>query len=303
MKISRKSSEIIPHECIIKLLAIYDSLKKAERRAADLLLEQPEFLANASIAEAAKAAGCSEPTLIRLAKRLDYEGYSDLKRNLGKPNNERAFWFHEGIKAGDTFDDTIEKLYRCAVQGLQDTFSVIDRDGLDRTVDMILNTRVCITYGVGDSAIMARFLQYNLVKMGLMCLFSEDVDFTASTAFHLRKGDAFFAISHSGMSDSTIRMAGRAKMCGANVICITNYPNSPLAKLSDETLLTAVFTEHQYSVNASKRIAEMCILEVIIANIILRGKDRLYNYVEEEPPDLVPDGQTPADAEEPDGRR
>lgn len=282
MNVSRRSAEVIPHDCIIKIYSVYDSLKKAEKRFADFLLKDPEYVATHSIAEVAKASGSSDPTIIRFAKRLDYEGFADLKRSLGSSKNVRAFWYHDGVRGGDTFYDTINKVQQSAIQGLNDTFSFIDRDSLNHAIDLIVGANLRIVYGLGDSAIVARFFQYNLAKMGFITYFSEDVDFISTTAFHLSKDDVFFAISHSGMSETTIRMVNNAKMSGAKVICLTNYANSQLAKLSDVVLTTAVFTEHMYSVNSAKRVAQMCVLEVIIANMILRGQDQMKNYLESE---------------------
>ena len=91
-------------------------------------------------------------------------------------------------------------------------------------------------------------------------------------AFHLGKSDVFFAVSHSGKSDPTLRMARRAKTNGAQVISITNFPASPLAKISDVVLLTAVFSELVYGENTSKRAAEMCVLEILAECMVLKGK-------------------------------
>ena len=93
-----------------------------------------------------------------------------------------------------------------------------------------------LVYGAGDSGIVARAIQYRLAKLGIPIQFSEDVAFTAAMAFRLEENDVFFAVSHSGKSDPTLRMARYAKSNGAQVISITNFPASPLARISDVVL-------------------------------------------------------------------
>ena len=43
IKIEERNLGKIPHSCMVKIQAIYDSLKSAEKKAADLLLEQPDL--------------------------------------------------------------------------------------------------------------------------------------------------------------------------------------------------------------------------------------------------------------------
>ena len=38
MQISKKSLEIIPHDCVVRLFSVYDTLKSSEKKAADLLI-------------------------------------------------------------------------------------------------------------------------------------------------------------------------------------------------------------------------------------------------------------------------
>lgn len=279
--VRKETIEFLPNECIIRLLSIYDTLKKAERSVADLLLNNPSVFAEDNISEVAGAAGCSDPTVVRLLQKLGYEGFADFKKALMRPSNEHASWYHDGVTTSDNFESTMEKILHSAIQGLTDTFKYIDQKQLKDAIRTLLNAERIIIFGVGDSAVTGRFMQYNLAKLGLNAFFSEDTDFTSYLAFLMNENDVFFAISHSGMSETTVKMAERAKTCGGKVICLTNYPKSPLAKISEIVLLTAVFTEHMYSMNSSKRVAQMCVIETIIANLILIGQGKLRNGLNE----------------------
>ncbi|MCK5737232.1 MAG: MurR/RpiR family transcriptional regulator, partial [Spirochaetaceae bacterium] len=65
----------IPHNCVLNLQAVYETLKSAERKAADYILDSPEDIAGLTIVDFAGRAGCSEATIVRLTRRLGYEGY------------------------------------------------------------------------------------------------------------------------------------------------------------------------------------------------------------------------------------
>ena len=57
-------------------------LSPAELRVADLVLAQPRSVLNDPIAEIARAAGVSQPTVIRFCRSLGCEGLSDFKLRL-----------------------------------------------------------------------------------------------------------------------------------------------------------------------------------------------------------------------------
>ncbi len=76
----------VPHGVLIKIRALYDTLKSAERKLVDYLLENPADVEDSTIVEMAGRAGCSEATIVRLSKKLGFEGF---------PRAENGLW-HRG---------------------------------------------------------------------------------------------------------------------------------------------------------------------------------------------------------------
>ena len=56
----------------------------------------------------------------------------------------------------------------------------------------------------------------------------------------------------------------------STVLLITNYPLSPLAKSSDIVLCTATFTPISSGEVMSKRVPELCLMESLYANALIR---------------------------------
>ena len=92
-------------------------------------------------------------------------------------------------------------------------------------------------------------------------------------ASQLAAGDVCVLVSHSGRSRTTEATARRAREMGATVVSITNYPYSPLARMSDYVLTTASFMEHSGEV-ITKRISELVIIESLFISVLLRGGER-----------------------------
>lgn len=272
-----KNIGLIPHSCLVKLQAVYDSLKSAEKKAADLLLCRPDFFSEATIIEAAEAAGCSEATLVRLARKLGYGGYPELKSHLHNESRQDPVAMYTGITTKDSYESVVGKVFQASIQALQDTLDAIDKSEYQKAVDAIASAGRILLCGVGDAANVAFSGFQKLIRTGANVYASSDPDIQLIMASHLKKRDVIMAISHSGRTRSVVDVVKYSKITGATVISITNYPVSPLAKNSDIILLTAAFAEHVKGEIMSKRVAELCLLESLFVNVLLKKKD---TYIE-----------------------
>ena len=60
----------------------YANLRKSEKQAADYILEHMEQAMDLPLDRLAKAAGVSQPTVLRMLKALGYKGYKDFRYQL-----------------------------------------------------------------------------------------------------------------------------------------------------------------------------------------------------------------------------
>lgn len=279
VNIPQESLKIIPHGCVVKLQAVYDSLKSAEKKAADLLINKPAFFAQSTISESANEADCSEATLVRLARKLGYEGYPDLKQCLKGCNVESvdsdAFNLYNNISENDNCRTIVRKVFQYSIQALEDTLNVLDMSEYGKAVEAIAHADRLVFCGVGDAANVARSGFQKFIRTGINVQSAVDPDVQLIAASHLNKGDVLIAISHSGRTKSIVELVKYTKTTGATIVCITNYPVSPLAKNSDIVLLTAAFTEHVNGEVMSKRVTELCIIESLFVNVLIVKKDKL----------------------------
>lgn len=273
--ISEHSTKYIPHHCFVKLQAVYDTLKTAEKKAADLMLSKPEFLAQASIGEAAEEAACSVATFVRLAHRLGYSGYPELKSQLREKEEDVPLQLYEGISPADSYGDVVRKVFQTSIHALNDTLNVLDIEDYGKAVDAIANAGRLVFCGVGDAANVAQSGYQKFIRAGINVQASADPDVQLITASHMKRGDVLVAISHSGRTKSIVEAVKYARTTGATVIAITNYPVSPMAKNADIILLTAAFTEHIKGEIMSKRVAELCMLESLFVNVLLKRQEVL----------------------------
>ena len=263
MNIDQKISEKIPLYCLLKLQAVYDSLKTAERKAADFLLEYPDFLADATITEAARRAGCSEPTFVRLSRKMGLEGFAELKVELTrmkymKNSLDREF---STFSFDDNLIDITKKVFNSSVQALNDTLMIVDEAQYEKAVNSLIGAGKVVFFGVGDAYSVAISAMYKFTRIGYACSATSDADHMLILASQLAPDDVAVLISHSGRSRAVVEAAKQLRKLGRTVIAITNFPISPLAKEAGIVLLTSAFQEHLNGEVMAVRIVQLSIIE------------------------------------------
>ncbi len=260
----------LPRVCRLRILSIYDDLKAAERRAVEMLLNNPDEVPGLTIGEYARRAGCSEATVVRLAKRLGYDGYPQLKRAIVEEPEDSYLGDFESITPDDEPLVVIQKVVDSAVSGLRDTVEVIDQEAYLRAVDAIDSAKKIVFCGLGDGYPVALVASQRFDRVGQPSWAPIDADQQLILASNLGAGNVFVAISHSGRSSTILDALDAASRSGATCVAITNFPGSPIAREADIVLQTAVFTTDWNGEIVSKRIAQMAVVESLFANYLIR---------------------------------
>ncbi|HET6436689.1 MAG TPA: MurR/RpiR family transcriptional regulator [Anaeromyxobacter sp.] len=262
----------IPRNCAVRLQAIYSGLRRAERRAADFLLARPEEIHDLSIVTFAERAGCSEATIVRLSKRMGYEGYPELKAEF-RPSEDGADIFeYRGLRPDDGPVEVMRKILDASAQAISDTASVIDSAAYEAALKALCRARAIMFCGVGNAAVVAQEAYLQWVRIGFPATFAVDPDLQLVLASQLGPGDVLVAISHTGQTRTLLNVVREATRAGATVVGVTNFPLSALAKESHHVLQTAVYTAYISGEIVSKRIAELCIIESLFVNFLMRRK-------------------------------
>ena len=80
-------------EIVERIKADLDSMSGQMQTAARFIMEQPSEVALLSMREQARKAGVPPATMTRLAKRLGFSGYQDLKETYVAAMRDNVAWF------------------------------------------------------------------------------------------------------------------------------------------------------------------------------------------------------------------
>jgi RpiR family transcriptional regulator, carbohydrate utilization regulator len=116
-----------PTSLIESIEQISVSLKKAERRVADLVLQDIEGTTRVSIKAFAAKAQVGEPTVMRFARRTGCKGFSDFKLRLAQDFAVGRMYIEAERKAqSGEVETTARRVYESGIDALATAFAGLD---------------------------------------------------------------------------------------------------------------------------------------------------------------------------------
>lgn len=242
----------------------------AEDKVAQLILEQLNFVASASINEIAERAQVSHASITRLAKTLGCENVRDLKFQLTQSAaiGER---FHSQTAPVDV--QNISQVYASIHEILAINLGLIDQHVVEKASEAICNARQCLIFGVGGgSSMMAQECQNRLFRLDVLSNAHSDPMMMRMTAAAVNKLDVVICLSLSGVSPDVFAATKIAKEYGALVVAIC--PEGELAALSDFHLpIKTQESEYIFKPSAARYVL-MAAVDILSSEVAIKNQRR-----------------------------
>lgn len=231
-----------PQGGILKIRGVYASLKSAERRLADYILNNAGEVVNITMEELERRSASSYATIYRFCKKLGFSGFKELKQALvhdilqesPAPSTIEDML----IRPSMSMREIVERTFAFSSQILQDCHSMVDLPQMERAVDLLTSGGEVLFVGSGTSGVSGAYAFTKFFRLGIDCHVQSDPVLSKMKAGILGPGDVLFAISSSGRTRHALESARLAKERGATVIALTDYAVSPLSKIADVNLYT-----------------------------------------------------------------
>ncbi len=260
---------------ILQIKSHLDTLKPAERKVADYVIENADEVVYSSITNLAKEIGVSEATIVKFCQRVGYSGYQELKIMLARSDRgpDDQGMIYGAIEPGDSVGELKNKLFQIYDESLESTNKLIETDLYDEVVDKILSARRLYFFGYGASGIVARDAELKFVRIGLPAIAMTDSHNQKTVASLLQPDDLVVAISDSGRTRELIEVLDILEEIDCQRVAITSQVGSPVSKRSEITLLTSSReTPYRGSAIAS-RIAQLAVIDILFLATALANHD------------------------------
>ncbi|ODT66858.1 MAG: RpiR family transcriptional regulator [Pelagibacterium sp. SCN 63-23] len=263
---------------VLKLLdAQIESMTLADQQIAQFILDDPERMLNLSSAALAAATGRSQSSVVKFSQKLGYAGYQQLKLAVTKA--KALEWqapsgvIHGTIDASDDYMGIVQKLIGSKLLAMRESSAANDEQTIMAVLEKLADSRRLQLAGVGASSLVAKDFSYKLLKLGRTVLLNSDSHIQISNASALDSRDALMALSYSGRSMETLRIAELAKQRGACVISVTGMQTNPLADIADIRLFTVADEERVRSSAITSRDAQLMLMDMLFILLLRRQVD------------------------------
>jgi DNA-binding MurR/RpiR family transcriptional regulator len=268
-----------PQDVISDLRRSYDELTQSQKRIAEAIVEDPEFVAFATVDKLAARLGVSPSTVVRFAYRLGLNGYQDLqdrvrtvvrsqmRANVGAGGDPAELTGHlgESIFAESLAHD---------VENLRKTVLNLNVEDLERGVAALVEARRVYVIGGLTSYSVAFYAALALDRIrGEAVLLTGD-ERSASSLLSMTEADTLLAFTFPPYASSTVRVAAWAKAHGATVVAVTDTPISPVGQRVD-VVLPAVASGVS---SQNSLIGSMAVANALLNGVIVRSPDAVDRY-------------------------
>lgn len=213
-------------------------LSNSERTVADFILKEQQNIQKMTTREIAQAAYSSPSTLVRIAHKMGFRGWNELKEALLEEEAYLQTHFN-GIdanfpfKRSDSIMSVAAKIAALKKESIEDTLSLITGDDLQKAVSILNQASSIGIYAVSNNLLICREFQHNMNRIQKrvdVCSIQGEV---AYTAFLADPGSCALIISYSGETPILVQAAKYLKRHQIPIVLITNIGENSLRPMAD----------------------------------------------------------------------
>ncbi|MCG2583750.1 glucokinase [Massilia sp. TS11] len=255
---------------------IQSELSPAELRVATLVLEHPRKVLNEPIAEIARLADVSQPTVIRFCRSLGFSGLADFKLKFASSLTGTIPVRHSQVRVSDSTHDLSAKVIDNTVSAILKFRDQLDVNAIDRAIGLLRRAKRIEFYAMGNSRVVALDGQHKFFRFRIPTSSYGDSHLFKLAAELLHEGDVVIAISTSGQLPDLLNAVDAARAAGADVIAITSS-KSPLAKKATVCLAVDHAEDSTTFLSMISRILQLLLIDIMAVGISVdsQGGDAL----------------------------
>ncbi len=217
------------------------NLSEGQKSILQYMCDHSQEIASMTIKELAQATYTSPATLIRVSKKLGYNGFDELKKDFLTEENYINTHFQKidpnyPFLATDNYMTIASKITTLAKETADDTLSLIDFYTLQKAVKLFLKAEKIHLTAISFPLIYGRDFQLKLRRIGKNV---EIVDLLGEQLYAapiINKTDCALMISYSGETPLIRQMIKIYQQKNVPIIAITGVGSSTLRSAADVSL-------------------------------------------------------------------
>lgn len=246
----------------------FDELTRAERQLANAILENYPVSGLGSITAVAESSGVSAPTVVRMAKKLGFNGFPDLQAALrteveatiSNPIAKHNRWAEN---APDTH--ILNRFADAVMENMHQTLRQLDPDDFNAVVKILSdkNRAVNVVGGRLTRSLADYFFTHMQVIRDDLTLVASNSNTWPHYLLNMKKGDVLVAFDIRRYERDLLRLAEMAKSKGVVLILFTDQWGSPTAKYAAHSFHSRIEAPSAWD----SSVVTLFIIEALIAAV------------------------------------
>ncbi|WP_170984292.1 MurR/RpiR family transcriptional regulator [Rhodoligotrophos defluvii] len=206
-----------------------DHMADGQSRIGKYVLDNPEKVIRASLAELAVLVQSGEASIVRFCQQLGYAGFREFKLALAT----EIATLRAQPSAEGSGRESIQLLARRLADAIYDTAASHQRSSLRHPARRLKASRRIDIFGAGVSGLIGQLLAYRLMRVGLVAQAFQDATLVHEVMNGLDHSCVAIGVSETGLTADTVRFLTGARAVGAYTIALTARANSPVARAAE----------------------------------------------------------------------
>ncbi len=251
---------------MIRLREMHDFVGNAERIVVEFLLDNPTVVLDSNIRDLAAKIYVSPATIVRLCKRLGFDGYREFRQALVYElalyqNNERID--KNDIERDDSIESIVEKVTYKNIISLEETKNLVDVEKVKKCVELLCSCDKILLFGMGASLCVAKDAYLKFLRVNKSCFVVEDWHSQYIQSQNSTTRDVGIFISYSGETTEMVKCLKQINENNTPSILITRFASSTMASLATHVLYTSANESLFRSGATSSRIAQLNLIDIL----------------------------------------
>jgi DNA-binding MurR/RpiR family transcriptional regulator len=215
-------------------------LTAAERRVAQVVLERPQLVGFGTVADLAAAAGAGAATVVRLAAKLGYDGFSALQASVQRDLSHQLRPAAERIREIGG-DQPIERHRSAELSNVQATLDAVEPATLDAVVALLADTSrdVLVLAGDAERGVAMQFAaDLGALRAGVTTIGGSDVAVRRALALSA-PASTLIVVDLRRYERWVLEAVEQSKQSGHTIVALSDGLLSPLAMTADHSFAIA----------------------------------------------------------------
>ena len=258
-----------------RIESILPTCSKGQKKLGEYILHSYDKVLKMKAGKLGEIVGVSEPTVVRFAVSLGYEGYPEFQKALEKDalNKMNSLQRIEMASSQLSEMSVLDAVFNSDINKIKETKKMLDEQVFTKAVDSICIAKKVYVVGIRSCAPLASFLAFylNLMFEDVILLETNHPSELLEQMIHMDVRDVLVAISFPRYSISTQRACEYAHKCKAKVITLTDSLTSPLAPYTDYTLVA----KSDMASIVDSLVAPLSVINALIVAISMKKQNEI----------------------------